>query len=175
MEPTIIDYLTNLALIPAPYSQIVAVLRVLFLIFSFFLIGLIIYALVHTQWLRYRFFENSSEFFKSKPYGTDQYLKKWKQISNRINNNLEAEYKLAIMEADLMLESILKGMGYIEETVEKKLINVTSTEISNIEELKKVRKARNDIVYDPDYQLSKEKTKEVLDVYAATFKELGLF
>ncbi len=170
----IIDYLIDPSLIPNPYLQVLTVVKVLSIIFLIFLVILIIFVLVTTKWFKFRVTEDVTEFVKFKPYGSDKYAKEWKKIIKRLDSGIEAEYKLAIMEADAMLDEILQRLGYTEETTEQKLSNVGSVEINNIEELKEARKVRNGVIHDPDYQLSKDKAKEVMNVYEGAFKNLSL-
>jgi len=40
--------------------------------------------------------------------------------------------------------------------------------------LKEARQIRNGVVHDPDYQLTKEKAKEVMDIYQESFRNLGV-
>ena len=73
-----------------------------------------------------------------------------------------------------MTGDILKRMGMTESTIEEKLNNLSITDIPNLEELKEARKIRNNVVHDPDYELSQEKAKEILSVYEIIFKDLKI-
>lgn len=174
MEQQIIQYLLNPGLIPEPYSQLIFTLKIIFVLISIIFLGIIFYTIVSTNWLKYRAIEDIDEFIKFQPYGSDKYVKEWKKVKKRLDTGIEAEYKLAIIEIDTMLGEILKRMGYDDETIEKRLNKVTSIEISNIDALKEARKVRNGVIHDPDYQLSKEKAKEVMDVYQESFRSLGI-
>ncbi len=169
-----LDYLLDPRIIPTPYLQMVNGVRVALILLTFFLFGLIVYILISTNWLKYRAVEDVTEFVKFQPYGSDKYVKEWRKIAKRIDSGIEAEYKLAIIEVDTMLGEILKQMGHNEGSVEKSLNKVTPIEINNIKELKEARRVRNDVVHDPDYQLSKEKAKEVMGVYEEAFRNLGV-
>lgn len=174
MEQQIIQYLLNPGLIPPPYSQVILALKIAFILITIILLGIIFYTITSTSWLKFRATEDINEFIKFKPYGSDKYVKEWKKIMKRIDSGIEAEYKLAIIEIDTMLGEILQRMGHNEGTIEKNLDKVTSIEIPNIDILKEARKTRNGVIYDPDYQLSKEKAKEVMDVYQEAFRSLGI-
>ena len=174
MEQQIIQYLLNPGLIPPPYSQVILVLKIIFILASIALLGVISYTIASTNWLKFRAMEDINEFIKFKAYGSDKYIKEWKKIMKRIDSGIEAEYKLAIIEIDIMLGEILQRMGHNEGTIEKNLDKMTLIEVPNIDTLKEARKIRNGVIHDPDYQLSKEKAKEVMDVYQATFRSLGI-
>ena len=131
--------------------------------------------LLKTQWLYRRFFEDASEFVKFKSHETSKFLKEWKKILKKQESGSEAEYKLAIIEADSLLDEVLKRMGHTEETIEEKIKTILSSEIKNIEELKEARKTRSSVVYDPDYELALGKTKETLKIYEEALKNLRVF
>ncbi len=174
MEQQVIEFILDPSLIPAPYSQVIFGLKIVFIIVTLALSALIAYILISSNWLKFRATEDISEFVKFEPYGSDKYVKEWKKIMKRLDTGIEAEYKLAIIETDAMLGEILRQMGYDEETTEKSLSRVTSVEIPNIDQLKEARRIRNSVVHDPDYQLSKEKAKEVMETYQESFRSLGI-
>lgn len=170
----IIAYLTDPSLIPSPYYQIIIGIKILFIGISIFFIVLSIYILMNTQWLKFRYTQDISEFSKFKSYEFEKFAKDWKKIMKRLETGLESEYKLAIIEADVMLEQVLERMGHIEPTIEEKINKVTPSDIPSVNELKVTREIRNDVIHDPDYDLSQEKSKEVLSVYEKAFKELNI-
>ena len=171
----IISYLLNPETIPSPFGEIISILRIVFFAISFILFSLIVFVFLRTQWLGRRFLEDANEFINFKPHETNKFLKEWKKIIKKQESGSEAEYKLAIIEADTMLDEVLKRIGHTEETIEEKLKATTTSELKNLEELKEARKVRNNVVYDPDYELTLDKTKEVLKVYEESFKNLRLF
>ncbi len=171
----IISYLLSPELIPSPFGEIISVLRIVFLIVSLILFLVIVGILLRTQWLNRRFFENITEFMSFKPYEANKLLKDWEKINKRLESGSEAEYKLAIIEADSMLDDVLKRMGHTQETVEEKLESVKFSEIKNMDDLKQSRRTRNSVVHDPDYKLTLDKAREVLKVYENVFKDLKVF
>ncbi len=171
---SIIEYLLQPELIPSPYFGTIFGLKIFFILVSIILLGIIIYILISSNWLKFRITEDLIEFIKFEPYGSDKYVKEWKKIMKRFDSGIEAEYKLAIIETDSMLGEILQRMGYYESTIEKNLNKITAIEIPNIEDLKEARRVRNGVIHDPDYRLSKEKSKEVMDVYQESFRSLGI-
>lgn len=168
-----IEYLLDPNSIPYPYLYIYLGLKFLCIGLSAFFVFIIFYSLATTSWIRFRFWENLLEFIMFRPYGSSKYAKEWKKIVKKMDTGIESEYKLAIIEADTLLDDMLKFMGYTEETTEKKVEKLTSIDISNINELREVRKVRNFVIQDPDYKLTEDKAREVLKVYEDSFKSLG--
>jgi len=169
----IMSYILSPETIPSPYNNILMVMEWLFLFISVAFLICIFLVLLKTKRLRFRYFEDFEEFTKFRPYEADKIAKNWKKIIKKMDSGLESEYKLAIIEADVMLDEVLRRIGHTEEGVEAKINATTSSELKNVEEMKQARKVRNDIVYDPDYHLTLEKTRETLKVYEETFRNLN--
>lgn len=150
-------------------------LKIILGIFSLIFFIAIIFVLYKTQWLRFMFLEKVVEFFTFCPYETRKMPKAWIGILARVEKGLESEYKLAVVEADEMLEDVLKKMEYTGKTLEDRLGQVSPTIISNIEDIREVHKIRHKVVYDPDYELTLDEIKRILEVYEKAFRELQLF
>jgi len=149
-----------------------AELKVIFLIFSFlFLIG-IVYFLIKTNWLRLFFLQDLIEFLTFRPYRLKRALKKWKKILSRLETGLESESKLALIEAEAILDETLKEMGYTGETLGERLKNVTSDILSNIEQVLEIHKICSDIRYDPTYKLSLDGARAAISIYEKALKDL---
>jgi hypothetical protein len=112
------------------------------------------------------------EFLTYRPYGLRRIEKQWIKIMEKLETGKEAEYKLAVIEADSMLDNILEKMGYSGENLRDRLKHLTQATIPNLDTLLEAHKIRNNIVHDPDYRLSLEETKKVLAIYEKTFQDI---
>jgi len=148
------------------------VFKIVFLFFGFFFLGYIIWALIFTSWLRRAFLEDLKEFLTFKPFEAQIFLPKWKKIKERLSTGIEAELKLAILEADSLLDQFLKRQGFKGETLEEKLELLTKDILSNIDEVKEAVKVKKAIVEDPSYKLSLEEAKKILSIYEKALKDL---
>jgi len=86
----------------------------------------------------------------------------------------ESEYKLAIIEADTVLDDVLEKVGYSGETLEDKIDKVSLVVISNKEEILEAHKVRNTIVYNPNYKVELEEAKKLLEIYKKALIDLGM-
>lgn len=116
--------------------------------------------------------ENLVEFFTYRPYGFRRLTRQWERVVRRLEGPGEAEYKLAILEADEMLDELLKRIGYRGETLGEKLTGLSTTSLPNLAEALEVHQVRNNIIHDPDYRLTLEEAKRVLEVYERAFRHL---
>jgi len=156
-------------------SEIFFYFRLSFIaIFIFFLLGIFM-LLLKASWLKRRFLEDISEFSTNKPFGAKKPLKGWIKITKKLESGKESEYKLAIIEADNLLNNIFEKMGYKGETIEVKLKKLGPTILPDIDKIYQAHKVRNNIVYDPDYQLTLDQAKKAIDIYEKAFRDLELF
>ena len=89
------------------------VLKIAFIVFSFLLLVGTIYFLFKCSWLKFILLFDTFEFFTWRPFGVRKIVKVWNRITARLDTGLESEYKLAVIEADSMLDDILKRMGFM--------------------------------------------------------------
>ena len=128
-----------------------------------------------SSWLKRLILEDATEFITYRPFGAKKAFKKWIKIIKKLESNKESEYKLAVIEADNLLDDVLKNIGYKGETVKEKLEQLEPAILPNIDEVRQAHQIRNDIVYDPDYQLTLDRATKVLDIYEKAFRSLELF
>ena len=128
-----------------------------------------------SSWLKRLILEDATEFITYRPSGAKKAFKKWNKIIKKLESNKESEYKLAVIEADNLLDDALKNIGYKGETVKEKLEQLEPAILPNIDEVRQAHQIRNDIVYDPDYQLTLDRATKVLDIYEKAFRSLELF
>ena len=150
-------------------------IKIPFLLVVALFVTIIIIALTRSPYLRLSLYGDVVEILTYRPYGFPKMRGRWQRIMRRLDTGNEAEYKLSIIEADGLLDDMLKKMRLAGETVDERIQKITSLMIANVEELKTAHLARNSIVYDPDYRLSSNEAKRVLLVYQRTFEELDLF
>jgi len=161
-------------LILSPLPRIIFISKIFVLIFSLFLILIIIYFLIKTSFKKYIFLQDLIEFLTFKSYGVRKIGKNWAKIIERLEGG-EEEAKLAIIEADSLLNEILKRMGYKGETLGERLEQLTSANISNLEEVLEAHKIRNNIIHDPSYKLTLDQARRILAIYEKAFEGLEAF
>lgn len=98
---------------------------------------------------------------------------KWGEIQNHLNSMKEAEWKFAVIEADSLVDSILKAGGYLGDTMGDRLKNIDKTQIVTLDGLWEAHKIRNRLAHDVDYFLRYGEAKRALQLYEKTLKELN--
>ena len=101
--------------------------------------------------------------------------KRWEKIVAYANSGNHADWRLAIMEADVMLEELLQTAGYVGGSVGEMLKSVNKDEFSSIESAWEAHKSRNSVAHSGgDFQLNERETKRVIALFEEVFEEFGV-
>lgn len=158
----------------------VGALRDLLLSFGNVLAVLAIVLVGASFWLSIRVSEiNKKEKEKYAPILTEEseakaMLVQWQVVLNHVNSESPAEWKLAILEADNMLDEILEAEGYQGETLGEKLKAVPAGAIRSYNDLWEAHKMRNLIAHESGtMDLTKKMARDTINQFEVAFKELG--
>jgi hypothetical protein len=154
------------------FTGLLLAVKIFFLLISVFFLLAIIFFLSQSSFLKFSYLLDFTEFFTFKPYGLKKIVKEWTAITRRLDTGLESEYKLAIIEADSLLDDILKKMGFGGETLGEKLEKLTYVSLSSVDDAREAHKTRNNIVHDPDYRLSLDDAKKTISIYEKSLIDL---
>ena len=149
--------------------------KLVFIFSSVFFLVFVIYFMVNSSWLQYKFLEDVIEFFSWQAYGQREISKQWEKIIKRTLSGAESDYKLAIIDADDFLGEVLDNRGYDEgKGFEDSIQRAGKLIASILQDVLMAHETRNSIVYNPDYNLSADQAKKVLDIYGSAIREIGL-
>lgn len=97
---------------------------------------------------------------------------KWGKVQAHINSTNPSDWKLAILECDIMLSDILEKMGYTQESISEKLKSIEPSDFTNIEAAWEAHKIRNQIAHEgSDFLINEREAKRVISLYEAVFQE----
>jgi len=108
------------------------------------------------------------EAAKESPLGS-----RWDEIQKHLNSTKEAEWKFAVIEADSLVDYILKSSGYPGDTMGERLKNIDKTQIVSLNDLWEAHKIRNRLAHDMNYFLRYGEAKRAVQLYEKTLKELN--
>ncbi len=98
--------------------------------------------------------------------------RRWKRILEHMNTDNPSEWKLAILEADIVLNELLDVMGYRGETVSDKLKIVEKSDFETIESAWEAHKVRNVIAHEgADFVITEREARRVIGLYRSVFEE----
>ena len=150
-----------------------AFLQNMFLIFSAIFILAIWYVFLQLRKLRKEEERRYGEIHLSalESVGSAERNYKWKEILNRIDSFNEADWRVAIIGADTMLDEMLEKMGYHGETIGDRLKAIEESDFLTLDKAWEAHKVRNRIAHEGTFVLTKREARRVIDLYREVFEE----
>ncbi len=148
--------------------------KLVFVAFAMFFLAAVIYFMINSSWMQYKFLEDVTEFFSWQSYGLRQISKRWDRIKKRTEVDSESEYKLAIIEADDFLNEVLEDAGFEGKDFQEVIKKADRLVAPILSEIMSAHEVRNSIVYNPDYRLDTEQAKKMLRIYESAVNTIGL-
>ncbi|OIO47448.1 MAG: hypothetical protein AUJ32_03030 [Parcubacteria group bacterium CG1_02_40_82] len=107
-----------------------------------------------------------------KPNLPERMQKDWEKINDRLEKGDEASLKLAIIEADNMLEDVLKRMGMEGKDMGERLEQLNTEQFKSYNDVLEAHRLRNLIVHQKDILITKEQAERATKAYGEGLKEL---
>lgn len=158
------------------FTELWQVYTVIALIVSFFLVIGIVYA-----YIRYNQMGDletlqveTQERLWVELYGKNGHSDRWNGIEKHLSSENPNDWKLAIIEADVMLEEALDGAGYAGLSIGDKLKSVSPSALASLDDAWSAHKVRNAIAHGhDDFVLTKKIAQDTIVQYRKTLQELG--
>jgi len=98
---------------------------------------------------------------------------RWQEIKGHLDGENPIEWKMAIIEADSLLDDIMKRIGYQGENLGERLKMIEKSDLNNLNNIWEAHKVRNRLVHEPGkITLSKEEAKDTIWKYEKALREL---
>jgi hypothetical protein len=109
------------------------------------------------------------------PMGKSPTNEKWELVLKHLQSGNSSDWRLAIMEADIMLEELLKTNGYNGEGVGEMLKAVEPSDMLTLDKAWEAHKVRNRIAHSgTSFELSEREAKRVIALFESVFKEFQI-
>jgi hypothetical protein len=97
---------------------------------------------------------------------------KWTRVIEHLNSNNPSDWRLAIIEADIMLDELLTTLGYHGDSIGDKLKAVEPGDMKTYDAAWEAHKVRNRIAHaGSDFELNEREAKRVVALFESVFKE----
>ena len=97
---------------------------------------------------------------------------RWEHVQSLILSESEQDWRIAIMEADIMLNDMMTRMQYGGDTLGEKLKSVEKSDFTTIDDAWDAHKVRNEIAHKGnEYILSKREVDRTIRLYQKVFEE----
>jgi len=97
---------------------------------------------------------------------------KWDKIKKYLESSNSSDWRMAIMEADNLIDDIIKKIGYKGETFGERLSQIKSYQFKNINEIWEAHKVRNRIAHEGErFNITKREAERVIGLYEQVLEE----
>lgn len=107
------------------------------------------------------------------PEAITAYDNRWQEIKRHVDSFVEAEWKLAVIEADKFVDDVLKTAGFHGESMGERLMLIKPDQIINLQYLWDAHKLRNLLVHDANFRLTHQQSLFAINAFESVLKELG--
>jgi len=105
----------------------------------------------------------------------DPMIEKWEKILKLSESENSSDWRLAIIEADIILDDLLDKLQLSGETIGDKLKSVEQSDFTTLDSAWEAHKARNAIAHEgQDFSLNQRETRRIISLYGSVFKEFNL-
>lgn len=102
----------------------------------------------------------------------EQYQAEWLKIENSIRRGNINSYRLAILDADSLLDKALKDCGVAGETMGERLKN-SNKNFANINQVWTAHKLRNHLAHNADARVNEMVLRRAVAIFKKSLRELG--
>lgn len=100
---------------------------------------------------------------------------RWQRVMDHINSTNSADWRLAIIEADIMLDELLTASGHHGTSVGEKLKSVEKSDFVTLDSAWEAHKVRNSIAHKgSDFPLNEREAKRAISLFEEVFKEFKI-
>ncbi len=98
---------------------------------------------------------------------------KWQQVQSHVNSNTPSEWRLAILEADIMLdELVFHQFDDLGDTLGERLKRVDRSDFQTIDKAWEAHRIRNSIAHEgSSFEISEREMRHVIRLYEDVFNE----
>ncbi|MEO8638156.1 MAG: hypothetical protein ABI430_04640 [Candidatus Taylorbacteria bacterium] len=91
---------------------------------------------------------------------------KWTRVTEHLSSDNPSDWRLAILEADIILEETLEKKGFLGQTLGEKLKNLNKGDFPDLDKAWEAHKIRNLIAHEgANFLISEREAKRVIELY----------
>lgn len=101
------------------------------------------------------------------------FTKHWHTVLNHASSNNKNDWKIAILDADSILDDVLKMKGFMGDTMADRLKAVSRGDLASIDLAWEAHKYRNAIAHGDDISFNQHEVRRIIYNFEKALKELG--
>lgn len=118
--------------------------------------------------------KKDQEVIATEPISTPKKNERWEEVLRHFRSENSSDWRLAIIEADTILDYMMQSLGYQGKNLGERLKQVDRSNFSTIDSAWEAHKVRNRIAHEGiSFKLTKEQARRVIGQYESVFREFG--
>jgi len=98
--------------------------------------------------------------------------RRWEHVLELVRSDNPNDWRLSILEADIMLDELVSRMGYKGEGLGEKLKNIEKPDFRTLDDAWEAHKVRNIIAHrGSDYVLTQREANRIITLFTRVFEE----
>lgn len=153
---------------------------VVYAVLAYLAAGLFLYLFIYATVRKGQLDELQDELLKKgeelydEQYRTGPKNDRLADITQHIASDNPNDWKLAIIEADIILDDTLKRAGYVGVSLGERLRSISPAQLRTLDDAWQAHKVRNQIAHGADFVLTKRTAEDTIKQYRRVFEELGI-
>lgn len=98
----------------------------------------------------------------------------WARLVGLVESENPAEWKIAVLDADKMLEALTIQLGFEGSSLGERLKNADASRMRTLQNAWEAHKIRNRIAHEPQHVLTKREARRAMTLFETVFKEFAL-
>lgn len=149
----------------------------IFQIFSAVLSTLLIFGIAYAVVRIWQIRKEEAAIYGSRKPSSSEHVtqegnKRWDKIMELASSENPKEWRLAILDADVLLDELVTKMGYRGENLGEKMKGIERSDFTTLECAWEAHKVRNTIAHSSsDFILTQREAKRIMDLYKRVFEE----
>lgn len=142
-------------------------------VISMFALVIFLYSFVRLREIRQ---EEAKELGLVFTWKTERKIKneRWVRVEDYMRSDNESDWKIAVLEADNILDEAVERMGYPGDTLGERMKVIEPSDFPYLDEAWEAHKLRNQVAHKgTNYTLTRSEAERAIAIYYRVFKSLG--
>ncbi len=100
------------------------------------------------------------------------FKERWTNVAKKIAVGTPDAFKVAIIDADKLVDDVLKQLGFEGDHMADRLEKISPQDLQSLERLWRAHRLRNNLVHTPGFQISGSEAKKALTDYELFLREV---
>lgn len=152
----------------APYSTVLSLLLAVGIVYCFLRIERIVHETKHKDEPH----GAGKRGAAGKAAGDSAARTRWERVQAHLHSERESDWRLAVLEADVLLDEMVTHMGYRGDSLGERLKGIEQSDFTTLSKAWEAHAVRNKIAHEgAAFALSEREAKRVIVLYEEVFRE----